>query len=197
MNETLPPAVAAWQARVAAFDGCGLKQYATQPVYGDGNVRAKIVLIGEAPGAEEDKQGKPFVGRSGQLLDKLLAEVGLSRATNMYITNTTWWRPPANRTPTPAELAACRPLLLNLLEILQPGLLVAVGNTASKTLLQTKVGIMQLHGQWQPFAAGQGRVLPLLPVFHPAYLLRNPPATPTMRADLQVLRAKAQDLNLI
>lgn len=182
---------------IRAYEGCTLKSAATNTVIGDGNPRAGIVLIGEAPGAEEDRQGKPFVGRSGKLLDQMLAAIGLSRQT-VYITNTVFWRPPDNRTPTPAEVASCRPFLDRHLSLLQPKLLLLVGGTAAKTVLNTDDGIGKLRRRWHP-VANPYMAAPLLalPTFHPAYLLRNPPAKKDAWEDLEMFRDKAVALGLL
>lgn len=175
---------------IESFEGCGLKQYATRTVIGDGNPHGGIVLIGEAPGAQEDIQGKPFVGRSGQLLDKMLVEVGLDRST-VFITNTVFWRPPDNRMPTPAEVASCRPFLDKHLALLNPKLLLLVGGTAAKTVLRTDEGINKLRCRWHEVVNPYlGYSIPALATFHPAYLLRNPPAKKEALADLKMFREK-------
>ncbi|TKW61770.1 MAG: uracil-DNA glycosylase [Blastochloris viridis] len=189
------------RAAVEAFEGCSLKASANRTVFSDGNPQGGIVLIGEAPGAQEDAQGKPFVGRSGQLLDKMLAEINLSRNTadkgGVYITNTVFWRPPDNRTPTPAEILSCRPFLLKHLELLRPKIIVMVGGTAVKAVLQTKDGIGQFRNRWLEFdVPGYGKV-PTLATFHPAYLLRNPPAKKEAWADFLMLREKVEQLGLL
>jgi DNA polymerase len=190
---------------IRAFEGCTLKASATRTVIGDGNPAADIVLIGEAPGAEEDRQGKPFVGRSGQLLDKMLACIGLSRHAggpdgkgSVYITNTVFWRPPDNRTPTPAEVACCRPLLDKHLALLNPKLLLLVGGTAAKAVLRTERGITGLRLKWHdvqnPYL---GHPIPALPTFHPAFLLRNPPAKKDAWEDLKLFRKRAEELGIV
>lgn len=184
-------------AYIKAYEGCTLKPNATNTVIGDGNPAAEIVLIGEAPGAEEDKQGKPFVGRSGKLLDQMLEAIGLNRRS-VYITNTVFWRPPDNRTPTPAEVASCRPLLDKHLALLQPKLLVLVGGTAAKAVLKTETGITALRRRWHNVQVpGLPQPIPALPTFHPAYLLRNPPAKKDAWEDLKMLRAKAVELGIL
>lgn len=182
---------------IRAFEGCTLKASATRTVIGDGNPHGGIVLIGEAPGAEEDRQGIPFVGRSGKLLDQMLAAIGLSRQT-VYITNTVFWRPPDNRTPTPAEVASCRPFLDRHLSLLHPKLLLLVGGTAAKTVLNTEEGIGKLRRRWHQ-VANPYLPAPLLalPTFHPAYLLRNPPAKKDAWEDLKMFRDKAAELGLL
>ncbi len=147
-----------------------LKNCALNMVFGTGNEHADILLLGEAPGAEEDKQGIPFVGQSGQLLDKILASVGLDR-TKVYITNILPWRPPGNRTPTNQEIEIFRPYVLKHISLVNPKIIVCLGGTATKALLQTTPGIMQLRGK---IATIDGVDAKIIPTFHPAYLLRSP-----------------------
>ncbi len=159
----------------AAFDGCGLKETATNFVFSDGNPEAALMLVGEAPGAEEDRAGLPFVGPAGRLLDKMLAAIGIDR-TGAYITNIVPWRPPGNRTPTPSEIASCLPFLYRHIELAGPRLLCTLGAPATLTLLNPppNTGITRLRGQWREFILPTGDTIPALPVFHPAYLLRQP-----------------------
>ncbi|MEM8749444.1 MAG: uracil-DNA glycosylase [Pseudomonadota bacterium] len=157
---------------VASFDGCNLKFTARSTVFADGNPEAPIMLIGEAPGRDEDEQGLPFVGRSGQLLDRMLAAIGLDRKT-VYISNVIPWRPPGNRTPTAIETELCKPFIERHIELAKPAFLVLVGGSSAKTLLNTKTGIMTLRGKWTDLSIAD-RTLPALPTLHPAYLLRNP-----------------------
>jgi DNA polymerase len=159
---------------LAAFDGCPLKRTATNLVFADGNPEARIMLIGEAPGAEEDRQGKPFVGDSGRLLDRMLAGIGLDRRS-AYITNIIFWRPPGNRQPTQAEVAACLPFVERHIELAMPELLVLLGAPATQTLLARSDGISRLRGRWFPYqTAGMANPVPAMPTYHPAYLLRQP-----------------------
>jgi uracil-DNA glycosylase len=159
---------------LAAFDGCPLKRTATNLVFADGNPEARIMLIGEAPGADEDRLGKPFVGVSGQLLDRMLACIGLDR-TSSYITNVIFWRPPGNRPPTDAEFAACLPFVERHIELVSPEVLVLLGATSAHKLLARNDGITRLRGRWFQFqSAGMARPVPAMPVYHPAYLLRQP-----------------------
>ncbi|MGI9420210.1 MAG: uracil-DNA glycosylase [Geminicoccaceae bacterium] len=156
------------------FDGCPLKETAINLCFADGNPDASIMLIGEAPGAQEDRQGKPFVGPSGQLLDRMLATIGLDR-TKVYITNVIYWRPPGNRSPTAAEIAICQPFLERQIELIQPKFLVFVGGIAARALLGRTEGVTKLRGR--PFVyemPADGREIPALVMFHPAYLLRQP-----------------------
>jgi DNA polymerase len=147
-----------------------LKNCALNMVFGVGNENADILLLGEAPGAEEDKQGIPFVGQSGRLLDKILAAVGLDR-TKVYITNILPWRPPGNRTPTNQEIELFRPYVLKHIALVDPKVVVCLGGTATKALLQTSEGIMRLRGKWTKIDGISARIMP---TFHPAYLLRSP-----------------------
>ncbi|MPZ08619.1 MAG: uracil-DNA glycosylase [Kiloniellaceae bacterium] len=157
-----------------AFEGCPLKATATQLCLFDGNPQAPIMIIGEAPGAQEDRQGKPFVGPAGQLLDRMLAAIGLDRSA-VYITNLLYWRPPGNRNPTPGEIASCLPFLERQIEILQPQLLLLVGGMSAKTLLNRSEGILKLRGRWADYHHPRlPHPIPALPTLHPAYLLRQP-----------------------
>jgi uracil-DNA glycosylase family 4 len=162
------------RAAVEAFDGCALKKTATNTVFGDGNPDSRIMFIGEAPGADEDRQGLPFVGVSGQLLDRMVAWIGLDR-TRFFITNILFWRPPGNRTPTAAEVGACLPFVERMIELVAPEVLVFVGGASAKTLLNRSDGIMRLRGQWYDYECrGLDRAIPARPLYHPAYLLRSP-----------------------
>jgi len=145
------------------------------------------MLIGEAPGRDEDLQGKPFVGRAGQLLDRMLAAIGLSES-QVYITNTVYWRPPGNRTPTPEEIEACAPFLARQIELLSPRVLVLLGGAAAKTILGTSEGIMRLRGKWLTYPCA-GSDLPALATLHPAYLLREPERKRLAWHDLLMLKA--------
>ncbi len=162
------------RAALQAFDGCALKATATNLVFCDGNPQARIVFVGEAPGAEEDRQGLPFVGPAGKLLDRMLDAIGLDRSQAL-ITNTIFWRPPGNRNPSSDEVAACLPFVERVIEIVDPAVLVLVGGIASKTLLATNDGIMKLRGKWAAFETPRmSRPVPVIPIFHPAFLLRSP-----------------------
>lgn len=159
--------------QLAAFDGCNLKQTAKSLCFADGNPEAEIMFIGEAPGREEDLQGLPFVGRSGKLLDRMMAAIGLDR-TSAYIANTIPWRPPGNRTPTPLETEICRPFIERQIVLAGPKVIVALGGPASKALTGATSGILSLRGKWLEHEAANGRRIPVMPTLHPAYLLRNP-----------------------
>ncbi|MGB3899846.1 MAG: uracil-DNA glycosylase [Mesorhizobium sp.] len=158
---------------VASFEGCNLKSTAKNTVFSDGNPQARLMLVGEAPGRDEDIEGRPFVGRSGQLLDKMLAAIGLDR-NSVYIANVIPWRPPGNRTPTPHETQICRPFIERQIELVNPAVLVHLGGASAKTLLDTSEGILRLRGQWRSYATASGAVIPAMPTLHPAYLLRTP-----------------------
>jgi DNA polymerase len=159
--------------QLAAFDGCNLKFTAKNLVFADGNPAAPIMFVGEAPGREEDLEGVPFIGRSGQLLDRMFAAIGLDR-TSVYIANTIPWRPPGNRTPTPLETEICRPFFERQIELANPRLLVALGGPAAKALTNATEGILRLRGNWKAHLTTSGIQIPVMPTLHPAYLLRNP-----------------------
>jgi uracil-DNA glycosylase family 4 len=164
------------RATLEAFDGCALKRTATRLVFADGNPQARIMLVGEAPGADEDRQGLPFVGRAGQLLDRMLAAIGLDRAS-VYIANVVPWRPPGNRTPTTQETAICLPFIHRQIALCNPDLLVCLGGSSAQTLLGIRDGIMKSRGRWFDFSVegDEGpRSVPCMATLHPAYLLRQP-----------------------
>jgi uracil-DNA glycosylase family 4 len=182
-----PPDEAASDARTAAksaatldelrgilerFEGCSLKPTATQLVFADGNPKARLMFVGEAPGRDEDIEGLPFVGRSGKLLDRMLAAIGLDR-TSVYIANIVPWRPPGNRTPTPQESQICLPFILRQIELADPDILVCLGGPSAQALLGIKDGITKTRGRWFSFHTGK-REIRAMPTFHPAFLLRSP-----------------------
>jgi DNA polymerase len=154
------------------FDGCALKTTATQLVFADGNPSARLMFVGEAPGRDEDIDGLPFVGRSGKLLDRMLAAIGLNR-TSVYIANIVPWRPPGNRTPTPQESQICLPFILRQIELADPDILACLGGPSAQALLGIKEGITKTRGRWFTFETGK-REIRALPTFHPAFLLRSP-----------------------
>lgn len=156
------------------FDGCNLKFTAKQTVFSDGNPEAPLMLVGEAPGRDEDIQGKPFVGRSGQLLDRMLTAIGIERASGAYIANVIAWRPPGNRTPTPLETEICRPFIERQIELAKPKVLVTLGGPSAKVLLHATEGVLKLRGRWKTHVTASGVEIPTMPTLHPAYLLRNP-----------------------
>jgi DNA polymerase len=161
------------RAAMASFDGCNLKFTAKNLVFADGNPQADLMLVGEAPGRDEDIQGLPFVGRSGKLLDRMLAAIGLDR-NSAYIANVIPWRPPGNRTPTPHETEICRPFIERQIELVNPKVLVNLGGPSAKTLLNTTEGILRLRGNWREHVTPSGMPIPAMPTLHPAYLLRTP-----------------------
>ena len=186
--------LAALDAAIAAFDGCPLKtQGATRAVFARGRPDAPVMIIGEGPGADEDRLGQPFVGRAGKLLDRMLTAAGL--LDEVFITNTVFWRPPGNRTPTLAEQAACRPFLERAIALVQPKVLVLAGGASAKSMLNTNEGILSLHGRWRDWTSMDGAItLPALPTLHPAFLLRQPMAKKKAWADLLTLTAKLDRL---
>ena len=185
------------KAALESFDGCPLKATATTTVFADGAPDAKIMLIGEGPGANEDRQGLPFVGRAGQLLDAMLESIGLDRRKNAYITNVVFWRPPGNRTPTPAEIAVCLPFVERHIELLDPEILMFLGGISAKSLLGRSEGILKLRGKWASYQhAGLPRPLPALPTLHPAFLLRQPAQKRNAWRDLLAFQDKMRELGL-
>ncbi|MQT12173.1 uracil-DNA glycosylase [Segnochrobactrum spirostomi] len=175
------------EAVMRAFDGCNLKKTATQLVFADGNPAAKIMFVGEAPGRDEDIQGKPFVGRSGQLLDRMLAAIGLDR-TNIYIANVVPWRPPGNRTPSPQETEICRPFIRRQIELVSPEVLIFLGGASAKVLIGSTDGILKLRGRWERYALPD-HTIPCMATLHPAYLLRQPLQKRLAWRDFRALRA--------
>lgn len=154
------------------FESCALKRTAKNLCFARGSDKARLMLIGEAPGRDEDLQGKPFVGRAGKLLDLMLDSIGLTE-DDVYITNTVYWRPPGNRTPTPQEIESCAPFLRRQIDLLKPDIIVLLGGAAAKSILGTGEGIMRLRGKWLNYHS-DGRDIPTIATLHPAYLLRNP-----------------------
>jgi len=175
------------RAAMEAFEGCPLKLRATQLVFADGNPQADIMLIGEAPGRDEDEQGKPFVGRAGRLLDRMLAAIGFDR-NSVYIANTVPWRPPGNRNPTPMEVAACMPFLNRQVELVAPKLVMGLGKVAVGTLYGEEVPITRVRGKWRDVEFG-ALTLPVLASFHPAFLLRQPRQKREAWKDLLTLKS--------
>jgi uracil-DNA glycosylase family 4 len=178
---------------VEGFEGCALKVTAKTTVFADGAADASVMLIGEAPGRDEDLQGLPFVGRSGQLLDRMLNSIGLDRKTSAYITNVIFWRPPGNRPPTSEEAAVCAPFLLRHIELKQPKVLVLLGGTPVKHILNIEEGITKIRGRWGRYVVN-GQEIPALPTFHPAYLLRQPGAKRQAWQDLLSLKLRLREL---
>lgn len=163
------------EAAVRAFEGCALKRTATNTVFADGVAGAPLMIIGEAPGSDEDRIGRPFVGRSGQLLDRMLETIGFSRKTNAYITNILFWRPPGNRKPTGDEIAACLPFVWQHVALAKPRIVLLSGGTAVSALLERREGIMRLRGRWFDLKVpGLDTPIPALATYHPSFLLRTP-----------------------
>jgi DNA polymerase len=183
------PTLDALRALLEKFEGCALRNTATRLVFADGNPEARIMFVGEAPGRDEDIAGLPCVGRSGKLLDRMIAAIGLDRS-KAYIANVIPWRPPGNRTPTPQETQICLPFIQRQIELVNPDVLVTLGNPSTQTLLQTREGIMRTRGKWIDYDTGT-RTIRAMATFHPAYLLRSPSYK---RMSWQDLRAIAKAL---
>ena len=182
------------EAAVRAFEGCALKRTAKNTVFADGTPGAPVMIVGEAPGADEDRLGKPFVGVSGQLMDRMMEAIGLTRSGGFYITNILFWRPPGNRTPTLAEQAMCLAFTRRHIELAKPKLLVLAGGVAAKAVLDTTDGIMRLRGKWASHRLSDGTELPTMPTFHPAYLLRTPASKRQSWQDLLAIDKKLKEL---
>lgn len=189
--------IAELRAAVASYEGCALKATARNTVFSDGVDDAQVLIIGEAPGKDEDERGKPFVGRSGQLLDRMLAQIGLDRRTNILISNTIFWRPPGNRDPTQGEIVACLPFVERLIELARPKLLILTGKAAAHTVLRREDGVMKLRGR-RLFYNREGFELPVnaMVMLHPAYLLRQPQHKRLAWADLLLAEAWLEELGV-
>lgn len=181
------PDLDALEAALRAFDGCSLKATAKSLCFYRGGAKTRLMIIGEAPGRDEDLAGRPFVGRAGQLLDKMLKAIGLGEA-DVHITNVVYWRPPGNRTPTPQESQVCRPFLERQIELVAPDVLLLLGGAAAKQMLDTADGIMRIRGKWREIASG-ARTIPTMATLHPAYLLRTPAAKRHAWRDLLAVQA--------
>jgi len=189
--------IAELKQAVAVFEGCALKTTARTTVFSDGVDDAPVLVIGEAPGKDEDEVGKPFVGRSGQLLDRMLAQIGLSRKENVLISNTIYWRPPGNRDPTQGEIVACLPFVERLIELSRPKLLILTGKAAAHTVLQREDGVMKLRGRRLNYTRqGSGLVVNAMVMLHPAYLLRQPQQKRLAWADLLLAEAWLEELGV-
>jgi len=181
------------KAIISSFDGCPLKETATNLVFGDGNPKGRVVLIGEAPGAEEDRQGLPFVGPSGRLLDRMLGSIGLDR-TKVFISNTVYWRPPGNRAPTSFEIAVCAPFVERIVELIAPELLIALGGPAANALLGAQESVGRLRGRWFAFRTrGTEQTVSATALFHPAYLLRSPSQKRLAWRDLLAIKKRLRE----
>lgn len=191
-RETAPKAATLAELRtlLEAFDGCALKATATQLVFADGNPEARIMFIGEAPGRDEDLAGRPFVGRSGKLLDLMMGAIGLDR-TSAYIANIIPWRPPGNRDPSPQETQICLPFIRRQIELVNPDVIVCLGKPSSQAVLELKDGIMKTRGRWYNYETGK-RTIRAMPTFHPAYLLRSPSYKRLTWQDLRAVRNALQ-----
>ena len=193
------PTLDALREALEGFDACPLKETATNTVFADGVPGAPAMFVGEAPGADEDRLGKPFVGVSGQLLDRMIEAAGLSRSLNAYITNILFWRPPGNRDPSSEEIALCLPFVMRHIELARPRVLVFLGGPAAKTLLARAEGITRLRGKWHEFRTPgmleRGEpAIPAMALLHPAYLLRTPGAKRDAWRDLLAIKARLAEL---
>ncbi len=184
------------EAAVRAFEGCTLKRTAKNTVFADGLPNSPVMIVGEAPGADEDRLGKPFVGVSGQLMDRMMGAIGLHRAGGFYITNILFWRPPGNRTPTLAEQAMCLAFTRRHIELVRPKLLVLAGGVSAKSVLDTTEGIMRLRGKWTNYRLADGTEIPTMPTFHPAYLLRTPASKRQSWLDMLAIDKKLSELGV-
>jgi len=181
------------RAALDHFEDCALRKTATNTVFADGNPKSHIMFVGEAPGADEDRQGVPFVGVSGQLLDLMLASIGLSRE-QFYITNIVFWRPPGNRNPSSNEIAACLPFVERHIELVDPDILVPLGGPAAKTLLARTEGITRMRGKWFSYSTPKlAAPIDAIPIFHPAYLLRSPAHKREAWRDLLAIKDKLEE----
>ena len=188
------PSLAALAEAVAGFEGCALKRTATNTVFADGVPEAPLMIIGEAPGADEDRLGRPFVGRSGQLLDRMLAAIGRDRRRDTYISNVLFWRPPGNRKPTEDEIASCLPFVWRHVALARPRILMLCGGTATAALLGRSEGITRLRGRWFPLAVpGLDQPMPTLATYHPSFLLRAPARKGEAWLDLLAVQSKLED----
>lgn len=184
--------LASLRAAMENFQGCALKATAKHTVFADGDPSARVMLVGEAPGRDEDLQGRPFAGRSGQLLDRMLAAISLDRS-QVYISNILPWRPPGNRTPTSAEIALCLPFIERHIQLMSPDILVLLGGISVKALFDSSEGITRLRGRWKIYRAGE-KEIPALAVFHPAFLLRQPAQKKQAWQDFLSLRLRLDSL---
>lgn len=183
------------RAAMEGFEGCPLKDGAHKTVFADGNPEARLMLVGEAPGGEEDRVGLPFVGASGRLLDRMLASIGLDRR-QVYITNVVPWRPLGNRKPSPAEVAVCQPFIERHIELVDPALLMLLGGASASALLATNESVSRLRGRWHAYSSpGLPRPIDAIPTFHPAYLLRTPHAKRDAWRDLLAVHKRLSEMN--
>ena len=190
------PDLASLKTVIEAFGGSPLKSTCERTVVYDGAFNAQVMVIGEGPGSQEDLEGLPFVGPAGQLLDRMLAAIGLDRARNTLITNVNYWRPPNNRDPEPAELAVCRPFVERMIDLAAPKLIITAGGVAIKSLINSKVGIMRLRGTQQVLTTPAGTSVPVIPMLHPAYLLRRPQDKSRAWRDLLLVQNRLAELRV-
>jgi uracil-DNA glycosylase family 4 len=182
------------EAAIRGFEGCALKRTAKNTVFADGKPGAPVMVVGEAPGADEDRLGKPFVGVSGQLMDRMMGAIGLTRDGGFYITNILFWRPPGNRTPTSTEQGMCLAFTRRHIELARPKVLVLAGAVAVKAVLDTTEGIMRLRGKWTSYRLGDDTEIPTMPTLHPAYLLRTPASKRQSWQDLLAIDKRLKEL---
>jgi DNA polymerase len=189
--------IPALRTAIEAFDGCALKKTARNTVFSDGNINAEVLLIGEAPGKDEDEQGKPFVGRSGQMLDQMLTAIGLNRRDNILISNTIYWRPPGNRDPTPGETATCLPFVERLIALMQPKLLILAGKAAGNTVLRRDEAVTRMRGRRLNYnREGIASPVNAMVMLHPAYLLRQPQQKRLAWTDLLLAEAWLDEMGV-
>lgn len=186
----------ALKAAIESFEGCELKKLCERTVIYDGTLCAPVMVLGEGPGGQEDRLGIPFVGKAGQLLDRMLAAIDLDRKTNTFISNVNFWRPPGNRNPDPDELAVCRPFVDRMVDIAQPKIIIATGGVAIKSLIDSKLGIMKLRGKEQTLVTPAGTSVPMIPMLHPAYLLRRPEDKSRAWRDLLLVKARLDEMGI-
>ncbi|MEM1035545.1 MAG: uracil-DNA glycosylase [Pseudomonadota bacterium] len=184
------------KAAIESFEGCDLKKLCNKTVVYDGTIGAPVMVLGEGPGGNEDQIGLPFVGKAGQLLDKMLTAIGLDRKTNTFISNVNYWRPPGNRNPDKDELAVCRPFVNRMVDLAQPKVIIAAGGVAAKSLLDTTTGIMRLRGSERPFTTPAGTEVPMFPMFHPAYLLRRSQDKSRAWRDLLLVQERLKEMGV-
>ncbi|MEL8055528.1 MAG: uracil-DNA glycosylase [Pseudomonadota bacterium] len=184
------------KAAIESFEGCDLKKLCNKTVVYDGTIGAPVMVLGEGPGGNEDQIGLPFVGKAGQLLDKMLTAIGLDRKINTFISNVNYWRPPGNRNPDKDELAVCRPFVNRMVDLAQPKVIIAAGGVAAKSLLDTTTGIMRLRGSERPFITPAGTEVPMFPMFHPAYLLRRSQDKSRAWRDLLLVQERLREMGV-
>jgi DNA polymerase len=184
------------KSAIESFEGCDLKKTARNTVFSDGVESAEIMLVGEAPGRDEDEQGKPFVGRSGQLLDRMFESIGYSRQSNLFISNVIFWRPPGNREPTPGEIGPCMPFIERAIALKAPKIVVFIGGVSAKAMLATDQGVMRLRGRRLTYKPSIGPSVNAMVMLHPAYLLRRPQEKRLAWQDLLMLEDWAKELGV-